>query len=44
MVVGAVAGANLGLIVMDIRADRRAANRVAEMSSGERLEASPSVG
>jgi pimeloyl-ACP methyl ester carboxylesterase len=43
-IVGAVAGANLGLIVMDIRADRRAANRVAETSSGERLEASPSVG
>jgi pimeloyl-ACP methyl ester carboxylesterase len=43
-IVGAVAGANLGLVVVDIRADRRTANRVAEARSSERLEASPSVG
>jgi pimeloyl-ACP methyl ester carboxylesterase len=43
-IAGAVAGANLTLIVRDIRADRRARESSAEARTSERLEASPSVG
>jgi pimeloyl-ACP methyl ester carboxylesterase len=43
-IVGAVAGANLGLIVVDIRADRHVRTRVAETRPSERLEASPTLG
>jgi pimeloyl-ACP methyl ester carboxylesterase len=43
-IVGATAGANLGLIALDIRSDRPARAPVAEKPVTERLEASPSVG
>jgi pimeloyl-ACP methyl ester carboxylesterase len=43
-IAGAAAGANLTLIVRDIRADRLAREGSAETRTSERLEASPSVG
>jgi pimeloyl-ACP methyl ester carboxylesterase len=43
-IVGAIAAANLALVIFDISADRRAQTRVAETRPSERLEASPSVG
>jgi hypothetical protein len=43
-IVGSIVGANLTLIARDIWADRQARESSAEARTGERLEASPSVG
>ena len=43
-IVGAAAGANLALIILDIRWDRRARSRVAATTATETLRAQPSSG